>query len=40
MAVVRSTGYQGSVAEGLGFAVPANTAKQIADSLIAQDAGR
>ena len=40
VAVVRSTGYQGSVAEGLGFAVPANTAKQIADSLIAQDAGR
>jgi 2-alkenal reductase len=37
VAVVRSTGYQGDTAEGLGFAIPANTAKQIADNLIAQD---
>jgi 2-alkenal reductase len=37
VAVVRSTGYQGDTAKGLGFAIPANTAKQIADSLIAQD---
>ncbi len=40
VAVVRSTGYQGSTAEGLGFAIPANTAQQIADNLIAQDAGQ
>jgi 2-alkenal reductase len=37
VAVVRSTGYQGDTAEGLGFAIPANTARQIADSLIVQD---
>jgi 2-alkenal reductase len=40
VAVVRSTDYQGDTAEGLGFAIPANTAKQIADELIAQDAGQ
>jgi 2-alkenal reductase len=40
VAVVRSTGYQGSTAEGLGFAIPANTAQQIAGGLIAQDAGQ
>ena len=40
VAVVRSTGYQGSTAEGLGFAIPANTAQQIANGLIAQDAGQ
>jgi 2-alkenal reductase len=40
VALVRSTGYQGSTAEGLGFAIPANTAQQIAGGLIAQDAGQ
>ena len=40
VAVVRSTGYQGDTAEGLGFAIPANTARQIAAGLIAQDAGQ
>jgi S1-C subfamily serine protease len=39
VAVVRSTGYQGSTAEGLGFAIPANTARQIAQNLISQDGG-
>ncbi|HLH74343.1 MAG TPA: trypsin-like peptidase domain-containing protein [Chloroflexota bacterium] len=33
-AVVRSTGVGGDIAEGLGFAIPSNTVKQIADQLI------
>jgi 2-alkenal reductase len=33
-AVVRSTGTLGDVAEGLGFAIPSNTVKQISDQLI------
>jgi 2-alkenal reductase len=40
VAVVRGSSNQGAVAEGLGFAIPANTARQIADGLIAQDTGR
>ena len=34
-AVVRGSGLGGDVAEGLGFAIPSNTVKQIADQLIA-----
>jgi len=33
-AVVRSTGAGGDIAEGLGFAIPSNTVKQIADQLM------
>lgn len=33
-AVVRGSGFGGDVAEGLGFAIPSNTVKQIADQLI------
>ena len=33
-AVVRSTGTVGDVAEGLGFAIPGNTVKTIAEQLI------
>lgn len=33
-AVVRSSGMLGDVAEGLGFAIPSNTVKRIADELI------
>src|SRR5262249_12468557 len=33
-AVVRSGGAIGDVAEGLGFAIPSNTVKQVADQLI------
>lgn len=35
VAVVRSTGSPGDVAEGLGFAIPSNTVSKIADQLIA-----
>ena len=37
VAVVRSAG-QGDIAEGLGFAIPSNTVKQITDQLIAKGA--
>jgi 2-alkenal reductase len=33
-AVVRSAGAMGDAAEGLGFAIPSNTVKQVADQLI------
>jgi serine protease Do len=32
--IVRGSSYSGSVAEGLGFAIPANTAKAVADQII------
>ena len=35
VAVVRGAGMGASVAEGLGFAIPGNTARQVADQLIA-----
>jgi 2-alkenal reductase len=34
VAVVRGGGFTGDVAEGLGFAIPSNTVKQVADQLI------
>jgi 2-alkenal reductase len=34
VAVVRGTGIQGAVAEGLGFAIPSNTARDYADQVI------
>jgi len=33
-AIVRGSGYGGPVAEGLGFAIPSNTVKEVADQLI------
>lgn len=34
VAVVRNSGLTGDIAEGLGFAIPSNTAKQVADQII------
>lgn len=34
VAVVRNSGTMGDVAEGLGFAIPSNTAKQIVDQIV------
>jgi serine protease Do len=34
VAVVRGSGFGGDVAEGLGFAIPSNTARQVASQLI------
>jgi 2-alkenal reductase len=36
VAVVRGGGLTGDVAEGLGFAIPSNTARQVVDQLISQ----
>ncbi len=33
-AIVRGSGYGGAVAEGLGFAIPSNTVKEVAEQLI------
>jgi 2-alkenal reductase len=34
VAVVRNSGLTGDIAEGLGFAIPSNTAKQVAEQII------
>ncbi|HEY0070667.1 MAG TPA: trypsin-like peptidase domain-containing protein [Chloroflexia bacterium] len=34
VAVVRNSGMTGDIAEGLGFAIPSNTARQVADQII------
>jgi 2-alkenal reductase len=38
VAVVRGGGFSGDVAEGLGFAIPSNTAREVVDQLIANGA--
>ena len=38
VAVVRGSGFSGDVAEGLGFAIPSNTAREVANQIIANGA--